>query len=194
MTPFDPIWPPVWPRFTVDVKEVGVKFDVTVSILPFSMLFSTLPSLFFDVTSLQIFDLKSLSNLQFSMFPYSILPPSINIIVLFENNKRNNSDQSLWALLLSIECSLNWRAKLREKKEWVETERVCYLKQCEDRCVFLRCVKGWTRIFWFWLLSLWGWNCQKSVEILFSIKFEGQCKNIVNIHFLNAHLKIANTS
>jgi len=79
MPPFDPILPPVWPRFTVDVKKVGVKFDVTVSILPFLMINSTLPSLFFDVTSPQIFDVKLVLMLQFSMFPYSMLPSSIKL-------------------------------------------------------------------------------------------------------------------
>ncbi len=45
MTPFDPVLLPM-------LKKSGVKFDVTVSILPFLMINSTLPSLFFDVTSL----------------------------------------------------------------------------------------------------------------------------------------------
>jgi len=36
-----------------------------------------LPSFIFDVTSLQIFDAKMVSILQFSIFPYSILIASI---------------------------------------------------------------------------------------------------------------------
>ena len=35
MTPFDPVLPPVWPRFTVDVIQFEVKFDVTVFELKF---------------------------------------------------------------------------------------------------------------------------------------------------------------
>ncbi len=31
MTPFYPILPPVWPRFTVDVIQFEVKFEVTVA-------------------------------------------------------------------------------------------------------------------------------------------------------------------
>jgi len=38
-----------------------------------------LPSFFFDVTRLQIFDVKLVSILQFSIFPYSILLPSIEL-------------------------------------------------------------------------------------------------------------------
>jgi len=41
-----------------------------------------LPSLFFDITSLQFFDVKLVSMLQFSMFPYSMLPSSIKIPLL----------------------------------------------------------------------------------------------------------------
>jgi len=47
------------------------------------MLNSTLPSLFFDVTSLQIFNVKLVSMLQFSMLPYSMLPSSIPTFQLF---------------------------------------------------------------------------------------------------------------
>jgi len=42
-----------------------------------SMINSMLPSLFFEVTSLQIFDVKLVSMLQFSMFPYLMLPTSL---------------------------------------------------------------------------------------------------------------------
>jgi len=45
---FDPVWPPVWPRFTVNVIQFEVKFEVTVA--------------FF----------RSNKPQNFSMFPYSI--------------------------------------------------------------------------------------------------------------------------
>jgi len=41
------------------------------------MLISMLPSFIFDVTSHLIYDVNFVSNLQFSMFPYSILIASI---------------------------------------------------------------------------------------------------------------------
>jgi len=59
MTPFDPPGGPVWPRFTVDVNIFDANFDLTI--------------VFFDITRLQIFDVNFVSNLQFSIFPYSIL-------------------------------------------------------------------------------------------------------------------------
>jgi len=55
------------------------------------MINSMLLSLFFDVTSLQIFDVKLVSMLQFSMFPYSMLPSSI--FYVFELNAINPEDQ-----------------------------------------------------------------------------------------------------
>ncbi len=68
---------PVWPRLT----------QFLLSMLNKSMLNSMLPSFFFDVTRLQIFDVKSLSMLHFSMFPYSMLTPSITLVINWTTTK-----------------------------------------------------------------------------------------------------------
>jgi len=77
MTLFDPTGDPVWPHFTVDIAVFEVKFNIAVSMITFSMQNSILTSFVFDVKRLEIFDAKMVSMLHFSMFPYSILTPSI---------------------------------------------------------------------------------------------------------------------
>jgi len=90
MAIFGPIWTQfrskqlkIWPeshwidRIDHRIDRIDANFDVTVSMLTFSMLNSMLTSFVFDVTRLEIFDAKMVSILQFSIFPYSILTPSI---------------------------------------------------------------------------------------------------------------------
>ncbi len=67
------------------------------------MINSMLPSLFFDVrslqifdvTSLQIFDVKLVSMLQFSMFPYSMLPTSIKNFLYHFNRLKYYLSESI---------------------------------------------------------------------------------------------------
>jgi len=55
------------------IGDAMTPFDpVLLSMLNKSMLNSMLPSFFFNVTRLQIFDVKLVSMLQFSIFPYSM--------------------------------------------------------------------------------------------------------------------------
>jgi len=66
------------------IGDAMTPFDpVLLSMLNKSMLNSMLLSFFFDVTRLQIFDGKLVSMLQFLIFPYSMLTPSIIILIAF---------------------------------------------------------------------------------------------------------------
>jgi len=95
------------------------------------MLFSTLPSFFFDVTSLQIFDVKLVSMLQFSIFPYSMLLPSIILtfqifdLASWQNfDKKIEDDCQKHIFFLSQRCKLkkvfeDWNDILDDLPDWM---------------------------------------------------------------------------